>query len=228
MLKRAGRNKTNGTRNSKRTVQRRPKSASKAASLRKPASRGRVSAKSRPAPKALSSRRASQAASGRARTGESYQASLKNFEVALGYFRKRQYEKATTLFEKVATSSVQELAERARMHLRLCERKTRQAAAPRTAEEHYLRGIAALNSRDTELAIQLFNKSDKMAPKQEHVHYALAAAHGLQGDLDAALTHLQKAIELRPANRVQARLDEDFQPLAADPRFGRLVGLSSS
>lgn len=110
------------------------------------------------------------------------------------------------------------------MHLRVCERKTRQQALPRTAEDFYLRGVTALNSREIESAVEFLNKSDKMAPNQEHVHYALAAAYGLQGDSDASLIHLQKAIELRPKNRVQARLDEDFQVLAGDPRFKRLVG----
>jgi tetratricopeptide (TPR) repeat protein len=111
------------------------------------------------------------------------------------------------------------------MHLRICEEKTRHQAAPKTAEEFYLRAVAALNGRDLELAIQYLNKSDKMVPNKEHVHYALAAAYGLQGNSDAALIHLQKAIELRPKNRVQARLDEDFQVLAGDPRFERLVRL---
>jgi len=184
--------------------------------------------KSRSDSKVLSRRQAQNPANGGGRTRADYETALKNFETALGHFRKQQYEKAASFFEKVATSSVREMAERARMHLRLCEQKNLQPSAPKTAEDFYLRGIAALNSREAELAIEYFNKSDKMAPNQEHVHYALAAAHGLRGNSDAALMHLQKAIELRPANRVQARLDEDFQPLAADPRFGRLVGLRPS
>jgi tetratricopeptide (TPR) repeat protein len=157
-----------------------------------------------------------------------YDSALKNFEIALGHFRKQHYEKAAIFFKKAAASSVREVAERSRMHLRLCEQKNRQPKAPKTAEDFYLRGVAALNGREAEQAIQYFNQSDKMVPNKEHVQYALAAAHGLQGDLDAALIHLQKAIDLRPANRVQARFDEDFQALAADPRFGRLVGLRSS
>jgi len=164
----------------------------------------------------------------RLRPGADYETALKNFETALGYFRKRNYEKAATFFGKVLASPVREVAERARMHLRICEQKTRQQAPPKTAEESYLRGIAALNSRELEHAIQYLSKSDKMVPNQEHVHYALAAAYGLQGDGDASLTYLQKAIELQPKNRVQARLDDDFKVLAGDPRFERLVGLRTS
>ncbi|MCL5004941.1 MAG: tetratricopeptide repeat protein [Acidobacteria bacterium] len=166
-----------------------------------------------------------QSANGRSRGGADYETALKNFEIALRHLRKQNYEKAAAVFEKVAASSAQEVAERARMHLRLCKQKTQRQAPPRTAEDFYLRGVAALNSRQLEPAIQYLNKSDKIQPNQEHVHYALAAAYGLQGSSDISLMHLQKAIELRPKNRVQARFDDDFQPLAGDPRFERLVGL---
>ena len=111
------------------------------------------------------------------------------------------------------------------MHLHLCEQKSLHQATPKTAEDFYLQGVAALNNREIETAIQHLNRSDKMVPNQEYVHYALAAAYGLQGNSDTALLHLQTAIKLRPANRVQARHDDDFQVLAADPRFERLVGL---
>jgi tetratricopeptide (TPR) repeat protein len=153
-----------------------------------------------------------------------YDTALKNFETALRHFRKQNYQKAAEFFKKVVASPAQEVVERARMHLRVCEQKTRQQAPPRTAEDCYLRGVAALNSREIEPAVEYLNKSNKMAPNQEQVHYALAAAYGLQGDPDTSLIHLQKAIELRPQNRVQALLDDDFQVLAGDPRFKRLVG----
>ncbi|MEJ2008399.1 MAG: tetratricopeptide repeat protein [Acidobacteriota bacterium] len=116
------------------------------------------------------------------------------------------------------------MADRARVHLRYCERMRRQERPPKTAEDYYARGVAALNSRDLGLAIQYLSKSDKIKPSQEYVHYSLAAAYGLQGDPDNALSHLETAIKLRPQNRLQARLDEDFQTLAADPRFIRLLG----
>lgn len=152
------------------------------------------------------------------------QAILKNFESALHRFQKKDYAKASALFEKVAASGIQEMADRARVHLRFCERMQRQEKPPKTAEDYYARGVAALNIRELDLAIQYLSKSDKIMPKQEYVHYSLAAAYGLQGDPDNALSHLEIAIKLRPQNRVQARLDDDFQVLASDPRFIRLLG----
>lgn len=152
------------------------------------------------------------------------EAALKNFGTAIRYFRRRDYEKAAAIFEKVATGSVREMADRARVHLRFCERKRHHESRPKTAEGYYTRGVAALNSREFDQALQYLSKSDKMIPNQEYVHYALAAAYGLQGDPDHAFSHLETAIKLRPQNRLQARQDEDFQVLADDPRFGQLLG----
>jgi tetratricopeptide (TPR) repeat protein len=150
---------------------------------------------------------------------------LKNFGIAIRHFRKRDYQRASELFEKVATGPVREMADRARVHLSFCERQRRQEKQhPKTAEGCYASGVAALNSRDFDQALEYLTKSDKLVPGQEYVHYALAAAYGLQGDPDNALSHLEEAIRLRPQNRVQARHDEDFQTLSADPRFSRLLG----
>jgi tetratricopeptide (TPR) repeat protein len=152
------------------------------------------------------------------------EATLKNFGTAIRYFRRRDYEKAAAIFEKVATGPVREIADRARVHLSYCERMRHHESRPKTAEGYYARGVAALNSREFDQALQYLSKSDKMIPNQEYVHYALAAAYGLQGDSDHAFSHLETAIKLRPQNRLQARQDEDFQVLADDPRFGKLLG----
>ena len=152
------------------------------------------------------------------------QTALKNFEVAIRYFQKKDYDRAVPLFEKVVASPVREFAARARVHLRFCESKRKHEVRPKTAEGCYARGVAALNSGDLDQALQYLNKSDKMTPNQEYVHYALAATYGRQGDPDHALSHLEAAIRLRPQNRVQALQDEDFQAVAGDPRFARLLG----
>ncbi|HET9176750.1 MAG TPA: tetratricopeptide repeat protein [Terriglobia bacterium] len=152
------------------------------------------------------------------------EAALKDFGIAIRYFQKRDYQRASELFEKVARAPVREIADRARVHLSFCERQWYQERHPKTAEGCYARGVAALNSRDLDQAREYLKKSDKLVPGQEYVHYALAAVYGLQGDPDNAFSHLEEAIRLRPQNQVQARHDEDFQTLSADPRFTRLLG----
>ena len=153
-----------------------------------------------------------------------FQAAVRNFELGARALHKQNYEKAKEIFEKLAFSGVAGVAERARVHLRLCEQKlSRPAPAPRKPEELYTLGVGALNSRRLDDAIQYLNKAQRSAPKLEHISYALAAAYSLRGDAEDALQHLREAITLRPQNRIQAKRDEDFQALASDARFRELV-----
>ena len=153
-----------------------------------------------------------------------FHAAVRNFELGARALHKQNYEKAKEIFEKLASSGVAGVAERARVHLRLCEQKlSRPGPAPRKPEELYTLGVGALNSRRLDDAIEYLHKAQKSAPKLEHISYALAAAYSLRGDAEDALQHLRQAITLRPQNRIQAKLDEDFQALASDVRFRELV-----
>lgn len=158
------------------------------------------------------------------RSDAPYLAAVKNFETAARYIQKQNYEKAQDILEKLVASPVSEVAARARVHLRLCEQRLKSLTSElKTAEEFYNLGVSELNARNLDLAIEHLGKADKLAPNREHIRYAWAAAHALQGNADAALEHLKAAITLRPENRFHARHDEDFQPVAVDPRFKRLV-----
>jgi tetratricopeptide (TPR) repeat protein len=153
-----------------------------------------------------------------------FQTAVKNFELGARAFHKQNYEKAKEIFEKLASTGIEGVAERARVHLRLCEQRlSRPSPPPRKAEDLYTLGVGALNSRRLDDAIEYLGKAQKSEPKVEHICYALAAAYSLRGDAGAALQHLREAIILRPQNRIQARRDEDFQGLAADVRFKDLV-----
>jgi tetratricopeptide (TPR) repeat protein len=158
-----------------------------------------------------------------------FQIAVKDFELAARAFQKRNYERAKAIFAKLAATAVMGVAERARVHLRLCEQKLRgPSPLPRSVEDLYAAGVGALNARRLDDAVSYLNKAGKAAPRLEHVQYALAAAHALRRESDAALHHLKLAILLRPGNRIQARYDEDFQSLAGDARFDALVGDSNS
>jgi hypothetical protein len=62
-----------------------------------------------------------------------------------------------------------------------------------------------------------------MSPGADHIHYALALAQALAGDLTNAQQNLKRAIELEPRNRLIARQDADFAPLANLPPFDTLI-----
>jgi tetratricopeptide (TPR) repeat protein len=162
--------------------------------------------------------------SAKKRADAGYVAAVKNYENAARYLQKQNYEKAKELLEKVIEGPASEIADRARVYLRVCEQKLeRHEVAPRTAQEFYLLGVAQLNARELESALQSFQAADKLEPNRGHIRYALAAVHALQGNTDVALEHLKAAIELEPRNRIQARRDGDLQSLSEDSRFRRLL-----
>lgn len=155
---------------------------------------------------------------------EKHVAAVKSFEAGLELERRQNYRKAREIFEKLVATGPADVADRARVHLRACaERLQAKAPEPRTAVDYHVLGVAELNVRDLDRAVEHLSKARKLQPKREEIRYALAAAHALRGDREAALEHLEAAITLRPQNRFQARHDADFQPLAADPRFLNLV-----
>ena len=158
-----------------------------------------------------------------------YEAAVRNYDAAVRAFRKQNYDKAAEIFEKLLSSGVRDVADRAQVHWRLCKQRiTRPAAPPKSAEELYTLGVASLNVRKLELAAEQLGKADKIKPNQDHIRYALAATHALRGEIDAALEHLQAAVTLRPENRFHARRDDDFQRLSSDPRFRRLMSYFGS
>lgn len=153
------------------------------------------------------------------------QAQLKIYDEALALFHQQKFAKAKQELEKVLEGPSKELADRARMHLKIAEQRMNPSHEqnPRTAEEHYQRGVAMMNIGRWDDARESLQKARKAAPKADHIHYALAALDCLTGEADSALENLKVAIHLRPENRFHARNDEDFAFLQEDPRFTELL-----
>lgn len=158
-----------------------------------------------------------------------YRALVASFEAGVLLFQKQNYDKARGVFEKLVSAQSLEISSRARTYLRMCEQKLRpaepQAKGPR---EHYELGIAYLNARQLDAALDCLMKAQKSGPDQDSVLYAMAAVYALQGNSGAAIDHLSAAIERRPENRYLAAKDEDFASLASHPDFRRLVGHRSA
>jgi len=153
------------------------------------------------------------------------QAQLKTYEEAMSLFHQQKFQRAKAELEKVMAGPSKELADRARTHLRITEQRMKPShdQNPKSPEEHYQRGVAMMNLGRWDEARESLEKSRKLAPKADHVHYALAALDCLTGEADSAMANLKIAIELRPANRYHARNDEDFAFLQEDPRFTELL-----
>jgi tetratricopeptide (TPR) repeat protein len=153
------------------------------------------------------------------------QAQMKLYEEAMSLFHQQKFQRSRQELEKVLEGPSKELADRARTHLRIVEQRMKPSSEqnPKSPEEHYQRGVAMMNLGRWDEARESLEKARKLAPKADHVHYALAALDCLTGEADSAMANLKIAIELRPANRFHARNDEDFAFLQEDPRFTELL-----
>jgi tetratricopeptide (TPR) repeat protein len=153
------------------------------------------------------------------------QQQLKLYEDAQRQFQQQKYHKAKELFEKVIAAPSKELAERAQVHLRICEQRISRMPAPslRSADDHYQHGVAMMNHGRWDEAREHLGRARKLAPKSDFIVYAMAALDCLTGEAEAAMQNLKLAIELRPENRYHARNDEDFAFLQEDPRFTELL-----
>lgn len=150
---------------------------------------------------------------------------LKLYEEAVRQFNRQSYRRAGQLFEKVVAGPSRELAERARVHLVICEQRLRRPAPVnlRTAEDHYHYAVSQINMAQYDGARVHLEKARKLAPKADYVYYALASVAALSGEHEEALDYLAQSIKLSPENRYHARNDPDFKPLEDDTRYRELV-----
>lgn len=153
------------------------------------------------------------------------QQQIKLYEEAVRQFQQQKLHKALQALEKVAAGPSKEIADRARIHIRICQQRIERISIPslKSAEDHYHQGIGMMNLGRWDEAREHLEKARKLASKADYVHYALAALDCLVGESDSALSNLKIAIDLKPENRYHARNDEDFASLFEDPRFTELL-----
>jgi tetratricopeptide (TPR) repeat protein len=149
---------------------------------------------------------------------------LAAFEGASKLFQARQFTEARVLFQQATEGAERDVAQRAQLHIAMCDRRLQPTAVSLgTAEEYYTYGVALINAHNITEARTHLEKALAIAPGSEHIHYALALAQALAGDTANAQVNLRRAIELEPRNRLIARQDPDFAPLAQQAPFRSLL-----
>src|ERR1019366_8619553 len=119
---------------------------------------------------------------------------LAAFESAIKLFHARQFAEARVLFQQAAEGPERDVAQRAQLHIVMCDRRLQPAAVSfGTAEEYYTYGVALLNARNVAEARTHLEKALAIAPGSEHIHYALALAQALAGDLATAPLNWNRA-----------------------------------
>ena len=155
---------------------------------------------------------------------QSSEKQLGSFEAAMKLFHARDFRPARGLFLQAAEGPERDVANRARLHAAMCDRRLEQATPNlRSAEDYYTYGVAQINARNVAEARAHLERALQLAPGADHIYYALALAQALGGDLASAHESLKRAIELEPRNRIMARQDADFVPLANQPPFDVLL-----
>ena len=152
---------------------------------------------------------------------------LKIYEEGLKAFRKGDFSRAVSQFEEIVRDFhlEREICDRSRAWLAAATaRLAGTQPAAKTPEEHYYRGVMAANEGRLDEAAGSFEAAVSQDPRSDRGHYALAALSGLRGESSTAVSHLSKAIEISPSNRVRALNDADFDALRDDTEFMTLLG----
>jgi len=153
-------------------------------------------------------------------TGPAFQ----HYQAAVQLLQQGKYEKALAAFEKLLPVAPPEIKERCQMYVNTCQR---QLAKPSldfaTPEEHYDYAVSQLNTGYYEEAREQFNLILGKYPASDYAFYGLALLDSITGHTQDCLGNLARAIELNPRNRLQARVDNDFQSMVDDPRFTELL-----
>jgi tetratricopeptide (TPR) repeat protein len=83
--------------------------------------------------------------------------------------------------------------------------------------------VSQLNTGYYDDAREQFNGILSSHPGADYAFYGLAVLDSITGRAQDCLANLARAIELNQRNRLQARVDNDFQNMQDDPRFTELL-----
>ena len=150
--------------------------------------------------------------------------SFQHYQSAVQLLQQGKFERALAAFEKLQPNAPVEIRERCKMYIVTCQRQLeRPALTFATPEENFDYAVSQLNTGYYEEAREQFNKILAGYPDADYAYYGLAVLDAMTGQSQECLENLARAIEMNPKNRLQARVDNDFQSMADDPRFTELL-----
>lgn len=156
----------------------------------------------------------------------SHDLAVESFERGFQALQQRQFGRAAELLKRVVRDfpDEKEMQERARVYLSICER---QAAGldrrPRSFEERLNAATVAVNRGAFDEGLALLRKLEGENPESDHVQYLLSVTNTAVGEVAKALSHLRRAIELNPENRLLSVQDADLEALRRDAGFAPLA-----
>jgi tetratricopeptide (TPR) repeat protein len=151
-------------------------------------------------------------------------ATLGLYEKAIKLMHAGKYTDAHTAFTTMLATAPNEFADRIRMYISTCVGQIHNGTTDFTThEERYDYAISLLNQGhyvDAQKHLEAIRLADGNA---DYAFYGLALLASMTGDSERCIEHMREAIRLNAQNRLQARLDSDFDGVSDDPRFTDLL-----
>jgi tetratricopeptide (TPR) repeat protein len=151
-----------------------------------------------------------------------YQRAIKSYSACLELVQRKGWQQASrSLADFIAEFAAErELAERARMYLRVCaQHLDAHDMTPKDFDEACYLAVVLANQGEYARALKALDMALAERPGSDRAHYLRASTLTLHGDRPAALAALRRAIELEDRNRVCASQDPDFRVLHDDEEF---------
>jgi tetratricopeptide (TPR) repeat protein len=146
------------------------------------------------------------------------------YETALKLMQGGKYDKAHQAFSQMLETAPQDLADRIRMYIAACVSQIEKGSTKfESSEERYDYAISLLNQGQYEDARQQFQQILAQNDSADYAFYGLALLASMTGDTQECIDKLREAIRLNGQNRLQARVDSDFEGVSEDPRFTELL-----
>jgi TolA-binding protein len=150
--------------------------------------------------------------------------SFQHYQAAVLLLQQGKYDRALAAFQKLLPTAPAEIRERCKMYISTCQRQLEKPTLTfATPEENYDYAVSKLNTGYYEEARDQFNNILSGYPNADYAFYGLAVLDAITGQSQDCLANLARSIELNPRNRLQARVDNDFQSMVDDPRFTELL-----
>jgi len=157
------------------------------------------------------------------------EAARKEYEKGAAALQKKKYEEAEKHFRALLEGfgDERELADRARLYLAVCQRRTKASARPAgDAEDVYYAALVEKNRMNYRGAIEQLKKSSRRNGDGK-VPYLLACCYAQLNEADSALEALEQAITEDEGSRALARRDPDFESLRGSALFQKLTAATA-
>ena len=153
------------------------------------------------------------------------------FERGMTALQQHRHKDAAGIFKALLDQFPTEgsVADRARVYMEFAARELRKSpSGGGSIEERLTEATLALNNHNDAEAVRLATGVLKEDASQDLAEYLLAVVASRGGDIETALAHLRRAIAINPECRLQARQDEEFDPLMDSDDFHLLIEAPTS